>query len=64
VGTKSKGNPRPNRLASEGYTAETAADGEAGLARATTGAYDLIVLDVMLPRMNGFDVRRASGSRA
>jgi two-component system alkaline phosphatase synthesis response regulator PhoP len=47
-----------DRLGSEGYTVETASDGEAGLARATTGAYDLIVLDVMLPRMNGFDVCR------
>src|SRR3989475_12886972 len=47
-----------DRLASEGYVVETAADGEAGLARATSGGYDLIVLDVMLPRMNGFDVCR------
>jgi two-component system alkaline phosphatase synthesis response regulator PhoP len=47
-----------DRLASEGYSVETAADGEAGLSRAATGAYDLIVLDVMLPRMNGFDVCR------
>ena len=47
-----------DRLTSEGYTVETASDGEAGLARASTGAYDLIVLDVMLPRINGFDVCR------
>src|SRR5207237_209029 len=47
-----------DRLGSEGYTVETASDGEAGLARATSGGYDLIVLDVMLPRMNGFDVCR------
>ncbi|MBI3490182.1 MAG: response regulator transcription factor [Acidobacteria bacterium] len=47
-----------DRLASEGYAVETAADGEAGLARAASGGYDLIVLDVMLPRMNGFDVCR------
>jgi len=47
-----------DRLGSEGYSVETAADGEAGLARATSGGYDLIVLDVMLPRMNGFDVCR------
>jgi len=45
-----------DRLTSEGYAVDTASDGEAGLARATSGAYDLIVLDVMLPRMNGFDV--------
>jgi two-component system KDP operon response regulator KdpE len=48
-----------DRLGSEGYSVETASDGEAGLARATSGGYDLIVLDVMLPRMNGFDVCRA-----
>src|SRR2546427_9129534 len=47
-----------DRLGSEGYSVETASDGEAGLARATSGGYDLIVLDVMLPRMNGFDVCR------
>jgi two-component system alkaline phosphatase synthesis response regulator PhoP len=47
-----------DRLASEGYAVETAGDGEEALAEAATGGYDLIVLDVMLPRMNGFDVCR------
>src|SRR6185369_13175405 len=47
-----------DRLGSEGYSVETANDGEAGLARASEGAHDLIILDVMLPRMNGFDVCR------
>jgi len=47
-----------DRLTSEGYAVETASDGEVGLASAATGAYDLIVLDVMLPRVNGFDVCR------
>jgi two-component system alkaline phosphatase synthesis response regulator PhoP len=47
-----------DRLRSEGYDVEVAADGEAGLSSASTGAFDLIVLDVMLPRMNGFDVCR------
>ncbi|MCU1381642.1 MAG: DNA-binding response regulator [Acidobacteria bacterium] len=47
-----------DRLASEGYTVETASDGETGLASASTGGYDVIVLDVMLPRINGFDVCR------
>src|SRR5262245_29043692 len=47
-----------DRLVSEGYSVETASDGEAGLRHAASGAYDLIVLDVMLPRMNGFDVCR------
>ena len=47
-----------DRLASEGYAVDTADDGEVGLDRAASGAYDVIVLDVMLPRMNGFDVCR------
>ena len=47
-----------DRLTSEGYQVDTASDGEAGLRRASSGAFDLIVLDVMLPRMNGFDVCR------
>ena len=52
-----------DRLGSEGYAVETANDGEAGLVRATSGGYDLIVLDVMLPRMNGFDVCREARQR-
>jgi two-component system, OmpR family, response regulator len=45
-------------LANEGYAVETAMDGQTGLDRAATGAFDLVVLDVMLPRMNGLDVCR------
>jgi two-component system, OmpR family, alkaline phosphatase synthesis response regulator PhoP len=47
-----------DRLTSEGYHVDTAEDGAIGLERATRGAYDIVVLDVMLPRMNGFDVCR------
>ena len=47
-----------DRLTSEGYTVETANDGETGLARATNSTFDLIILDVMLPRRGGFDVCR------
>jgi two-component system alkaline phosphatase synthesis response regulator PhoP len=47
-----------DRLVSEGYAVDAASDGETGLAQASSGAYDLIVLDVMLPRMNGFDICR------
>ena len=36
----------------------TAHDGERGLARALDGSYDLIILDVMLPVMDGFEVLR------
>jgi two-component system alkaline phosphatase synthesis response regulator PhoP len=52
-----------DRLSSEGYVVETVADGERGLSDACTGAYDLIVLDVMLPRLSGFDVCRALRQR-
>ncbi|MBL8139237.1 MAG: response regulator transcription factor [Acidobacteria bacterium] len=52
-----------DRLAGEGYDVETAGDGELGLARALTGAFDLIVLDVMLPKRDGFDVCRAMRQR-
>ncbi|MGU3471289.1 response regulator transcription factor [Paenibacillus sp. D51F] len=41
-----------------GFHADIAADGEAGLEMGLTGRYDLIVLDVMLPKLNGFDVCR------
>jgi two-component system alkaline phosphatase synthesis response regulator PhoP len=47
-----------DRLTSEGYGVEVARDGETGLARASEGGFDAILLDVMLPRKNGFDVCR------
>jgi two-component system, OmpR family, response regulator CpxR len=45
-------------LATEGFRVEAVHDGETGLQRATGGNYLLIVLDVMLPGMSGFDVLR------
>jgi two-component system alkaline phosphatase synthesis response regulator PhoP len=45
-------------LTNEGYTVEVAPDGRKGLARALGEPFDLIVLDVMLPGMNGLDVCR------
>lgn len=45
-------------LTAEGYTVDGAADGEAGLARASADQYDLVILDVMLPEKSGFDVCR------
>lgn len=45
-------------LATEGHTVDSAAGGEEGLARALADPYDLIVLDVMLPRLSGFEVCR------
>ena len=47
-----------DRLRSEGYQVETASDGEQGFERAAGGGFDLIVLDVMMPAKNGFDVCR------
>jgi len=47
-----------DRLRSEGYEVQTAADGEEGLRRASGEPFDLIILDVMLPRKNGLDVCR------
>lgn len=43
----------------EGYTVQTAMDGEAGLEAAIEGQADLIVLDIMLPKVNGYEVCRA-----
>ncbi len=45
-------------LASEEYNVETAQDGETGLKRAKEETFDLLILDVMLPRKNGFDILR------
>ncbi len=45
-----------DRLRSEGYQVTTATDGEEGFERASTEPFDLIILDVMLPRKSGFEV--------
>ncbi|HEY1338387.1 MAG TPA: response regulator transcription factor [Bryobacteraceae bacterium] len=45
-------------LSAEGHAVESAGDGEAGLAKAAEGKFDLVILDVMLPRKTGFDVCR------
>src|ERR1700738_2144157 len=45
-------------LEEHGYAVDVAYDGEDGLALATVGPYDLIVLDVMLPKLDGFAVCR------
>ncbi|NNF59375.1 MAG: response regulator transcription factor [Rhodothermaceae bacterium] len=47
-----------DRLTAEGYTIEHATDGDAGFARASEEAFDVIVLDVMLPGRDGFAVCR------
>jgi two-component system, OmpR family, alkaline phosphatase synthesis response regulator PhoP len=45
-----------DRLHSEGYVVEQAADAEAALQRITSAAFDLIILDIMLPGMDGFEL--------
>ena len=55
-----------NDLLLEGYEAETVHDGVSGFERARTGAFDLILLDVMLPKKDGYSVcrdLRAAGVR-
>ena len=43
-------------VAQSGYFVDTAKDGLEGLNKALNNSYDLILLDVMMPKMNGFDV--------
>ncbi|MCI0486253.1 MAG: response regulator, partial [Blastocatellia bacterium] len=45
-------------LEEEGAAVEVALDGEDGLFRASAGNYDLIILDITLPRMDGLEVCR------
>lgn len=45
-------------LGSEGFTVDVAHDGESGVQRALSGDYAVVVLDVMLPALNGFDALR------
>ena len=48
-----------NNLEIEGYQVELAADGNAGLERARAGSPDVIILDLMLPGLDGYRVLRA-----
>ncbi len=47
-----------DRLTSEGYEVVSAPDGERGSELASTAEFDLILLDVMLPKKNGYDICR------
>jgi two-component system alkaline phosphatase synthesis response regulator PhoP len=47
-----------DRLESEGYAVTAARDGEAGLTIALQNSFNVIILDIMLPKKNGFDVCR------
>jgi two-component system, OmpR family, alkaline phosphatase synthesis response regulator PhoP len=47
-----------DRLVSEGYVVDNASDGEEGYQQAVRNSYDLLLLDVMLPKKSGFDLCR------
>ena len=51
-------------LEAEGFEAEVAGDGEAALSRLDDDSFDAVVLDVMLPSIDGFEVARTMRSRA
>ena len=53
-----------DNLELEGYEVQVAGDGDEGLAKAASFAPDLVILDVMLPRKNGFDVCRELRARS
>lgn len=46
------------RLKKERYVVDVSADGEDGLYNALTGIYDLVLLDIMLPKKNGLEILR------
>lgn len=51
-------------LEKKGFQVETVYDGEAGAEYAELGVYDLLILDVMMPKLNGYDLaRRVRASR-
>ena len=47
-------------LRQEGYESDAVYDGEEGLDYIRTDVYDLVLLDVMLPGMNGFDILKTA----
>jgi DNA-binding response OmpR family regulator len=50
-------------LGADGFVVDEAADGEAGLARALAAEYDLVVLDLLLPGLDGLSVLQALAAR-
>ena len=50
-------------LEGEGFVVDLAHDGQHGLTLATYGTYDVLVLDIMLPRRNGYDVLKELRAR-
>ncbi len=45
-------------LREEGYAVDLAADGQEGLDKASAGGYNLVLLDIMLPKVDGLEVLR------
>lgn len=52
-----------DNLEFEGYAVDVAGDGQTGLNKMLSGSYDLILLDVMLPKLSGFDACRQARSQ-
>jgi DNA-binding response OmpR family regulator len=53
-----------DNFVSRGCLVETAVDGEIGLEKALAGKHDLLLLDIMLPKVNGYEICRALRERA
>ncbi|HEX8873181.1 MAG TPA: response regulator transcription factor [Nitrosospira sp.] len=51
-------------LGKEGFDVDIAHDGDAALSKALRGQYDLLILDVMMPNLNGFGVLRELRARS
>lgn len=51
-------------LEGKGFEAECVYNGEEGAAYAQTGIYDLLILDVMIPKMNGYEVAKKVRTKA
>lgn len=45
-------------LSTQGFVVDSAADGEIGLNKVTAGGYDLVLLDIMLPKKDGLQILR------
>jgi DNA-binding response OmpR family regulator len=47
-----------NTLTDEGYSVDSASDGEEGLSKMKAGGYDLVLLDIILPKMDGLSIMK------
>jgi len=51
-------------LKKEGYDVDTAADGEEGYNKVVKGGWDLVLMDIVLPKMNGLDILRKASTES